>query len=171
MILCRSQDRSNREHDTRVTLARVRLRWIRIRSVSGFPVGSSCLGPGATSQALQAGLPSVPEPDSIDQAAAAMVTGTNCWLAQTHISGELQNQVSHETIYRSLFIQARGVLKKELLEHLRVKRTIRTDGHTAVLTNAASDTFTPEGNDAKCGYACHTTVAAQDYIFTAYPKR
>jgi hypothetical protein len=36
---------------------------------------------------------------------------------------------------------------------------------------AASDTFTPEGNDAKCGYACHTTVAAQDYIFTAYPKR
>jgi IS30 family transposase len=32
--------------------------------------------------------------------------------------GEPQNQVSHETIYRSLFIQARGVLKKELLEHL-----------------------------------------------------
>jgi hypothetical protein len=37
--------------------------------------------------------------------------------------------------------------------------------------DAASDTFTPDGNDAKCGYACHTTVAAQDYIFTAYPKR
>ena len=37
--------------------------------------------------------------------------------------------------------------------------------------DAASDTFAPEGNDAKCGYACHTTVAAQDYIFTAYPKR
>jgi len=37
--------------------------------------------------------------------------------------------------------------------------------------NAASDTFTPEGTDAKCGYACHTTVSAQDYIFTAYPKR
>jgi Cytochrome P460 len=37
--------------------------------------------------------------------------------------------------------------------------------------DTASDTFTPEGNDAKCGYACHTTVAAQDYIFTAYPKR
>src|SRR5580700_4118449 len=27
------------------------------------------------------------------------------------------------------------------------------------------------GNDAKCGYACHTTVAALDCIFTAYPKR
>jgi hypothetical protein len=37
--------------------------------------------------------------------------------------------------------------------------------------DAASETFTPEGNDAKCGFACHTTVAAKDYIFTAYPKR
>ena len=37
--------------------------------------------------------------------------------------------------------------------------------------DAASDTFTPEGNEAKCGYACHTTVAAQDYIYTHYPKR
>jgi hypothetical protein len=37
--------------------------------------------------------------------------------------------------------------------------------------DAASDAFTPDGNDAKCGYACHTTVAARDYIFTAYPKR
>ena len=33
--------------------------------------------------------------------------------------------MSHETIYRSLFVQARGVLKKELLLHLRSKRTIR----------------------------------------------
>ncbi len=33
--------------------------------------------------------------------------------------------VSHETIYRSLFIQARGVLKKELLKHLRSKRLMR----------------------------------------------
>jgi hypothetical protein len=37
--------------------------------------------------------------------------------------------------------------------------------------DAASDTFKPDGNDAKCGYACHSTVAAKDYIFTAYPKR
>jgi IS30 family transposase len=34
-------------------------------------------------------------------------------------------RVSHETIYRSLFIQARGVLKKELIGHLRSKRSIR----------------------------------------------
>jgi hypothetical protein len=37
--------------------------------------------------------------------------------------------------------------------------------------DAASDTFTPDGSDANCGYACHTIVAAKDYIFTAYPKR
>jgi hypothetical protein len=36
---------------------------------------------------------------------------------------------------------------------------------------AASKTFTPQGSDAKCGYACHTRVASQDYIFTAYPPR
>jgi len=34
-------------------------------------------------------------------------------------------RVSHETIYRSLFVQARGVLKKELLRHLRTKRIMR----------------------------------------------
>ena len=39
--------------------------------------------------------------------------------------GDGSYQVSHETIYRSLFVQTRGVLKKELLQHLRSKRTIR----------------------------------------------
>jgi len=38
-------------------------------------------------------------------------------------------RVSHETIYRSLFIQARGVLKKELIQHLRFKRRIRRSRH------------------------------------------
>ena len=40
-------------------------------------------------------------------------------------------QVSHETIYRSLFIQARGVLKKELTAHLRSRRTIRRSKHAS----------------------------------------
>jgi IS30 family transposase len=34
-------------------------------------------------------------------------------------------QLSHETIYRSLFIQTRGVLKKELMAHLRTARQMR----------------------------------------------
>ena len=46
------------------------------------------------------------------------------WLKRAHPEDEFY-QVSHETIYRSLFVQARGVLKKELLGHLRSKRTIR----------------------------------------------
>ena len=41
-------------------------------------------------------------------------------------------RVSHETIYRSLFIQARGVLKKELMGHLRSKRRIRRSQHSRV---------------------------------------
>ena len=56
------------------------------------------------------------------------------WLKRTY-PGEPQNQVSHETIYRSLFIQARGVLKKELLEHLRAKRTIRRSRHASLKRN------------------------------------
>lgn len=50
------------------------------------------------------------------------------WL-KSEYPGEECNQVSHETIYRSLFIQARGVLKKELQKHLRSKRTIRRSKH------------------------------------------
>jgi IS30 family transposase len=38
-------------------------------------------------------------------------------------------RVSHETIYRSLFIQARGALKKELIQHLRSRRLIRRSRH------------------------------------------
>src|SRR6202795_16091 len=41
-------------------------------------------------------------------------------------------RVSHETIYRSLFIQARGVLKKELIQNLRSKRRIRRSRHSRV---------------------------------------
>ena len=46
------------------------------------------------------------------------------WLKKAH-AGKEKLQVSHETIYRSLFIQARGVLKRELLQYLRSKRVMR----------------------------------------------
>jgi Cytochrome P460 len=52
-------------------------------------------------------------------------------------------------------------------------------GWAAFLYDAASDTFKPQtvadeppqGNDAKCGLACHTIVKAKDYVFTEYGKR
>ncbi len=46
------------------------------------------------------------------------------WLKREYPKDEAF-QVSHETIYKSLFVQARGALKKELQQHLRTKRTIR----------------------------------------------
>jgi IS30 family transposase len=50
------------------------------------------------------------------------------WLKHTHPRDE-SHHVSHETIYRSLFIQARGALKKELLAHLRRTRGMRRSRH------------------------------------------
>ena len=53
------------------------------------------------------------------------------WLMREHPDEE-DKRVSHETIYRSLFIQTRGVLKKELLAHLRSTRAIRRSRHASM---------------------------------------
>ena len=53
------------------------------------------------------------------------------WLKRTHMK-DVTKRVSHETIYRSLFVQARGVLKKELLTHLRATRTMRRSRHASL---------------------------------------
>ena len=52
-------------------------------------------------------------------------------------------------------------------------------GWAAFKYDAASDKFTPstttdtppQGNDAKCGLACHTVIKTKDYVFTEYGKR
>jgi hypothetical protein len=52
-------------------------------------------------------------------------------------------------------------------------------GYAVFDYDPASDTFTPgtlagtppQGNDAKCGFACHTIVKTKDYVFTEYGKR
>ena len=52
-------------------------------------------------------------------------------------------------------------------------------GYAEFEYDTASDTFRPgtqadkppQANDAKCGFACHTIVKMQDYVFTEYPKR
>jgi IS30 family transposase len=53
------------------------------------------------------------------------------WLKRTYSHCE-QQRVSHETIYRSLYIQARGVLKKELQACLRTQRAIRRSKHASL---------------------------------------
>jgi len=50
------------------------------------------------------------------------------WLKREHPMDN-DKTISHETIYKSLYIQARGVLKKELTAHLRSRRTIRRSKH------------------------------------------
>lgn len=52
------------------------------------------------------------------------------WLKRTY-PGDESRHVSHETIYRSLFVQARGVLKKELQQYLRSQRAIRRSKHAS----------------------------------------
>lgn len=52
-------------------------------------------------------------------------------------------------------------------------------GYAAFKHDNASDTFkpvdltakAPQGNDAKCGFACHTIVKNRDYVFSEYGKR
>jgi len=56
------------------------------------------------------------------------------WLKKTYPEDE-KKQVSHETIYRSLFIQTRGVLKKELQGYLRSQRAIRRSRHATMKQN------------------------------------
>ena len=53
------------------------------------------------------------------------------WLQESDPKDE-NLRVSHETIYRSLFIQARGALKQELMQHLRSQRRIRRSRHSRV---------------------------------------
>ena len=57
-------------------------------------------------------------------------------MAENPYPADESMRVSHETIYRSLFIQARGVLKKELLGHLRSKRRIRRSQHSRIFKDS-----------------------------------
>jgi hypothetical protein len=44
-------------------------------------------------------------------------------------------------------------------------------GYAQFNYDAATDTFSPLGTGAACGYACHTLVKTRDYVFNSYPKR
>ena len=67
---------------------------------------------------------------------------------------------------------------KQLVPRMRETHDLCDDTHGWAYAqwayDAATDTFKPSElspSGAECGFACHTTVAAKDYIFTAYPKR
>jgi hypothetical protein len=74
------------------------------------------------------------------------------------------------------FVNIPDTLKKVSFNEKDTKRFPSTHGwaYAQWAYDAATDTFKPSNlssSGAECGYACHTTVAAKDYIFTAYPKR
>jgi cytochrome P460 len=71
------------------------------------------------------------------------------------------------------FVNVPDKLKSLSFIEKDTKRFPDTKGwaYAQFLYDPATDTLKPNGNDAKCGFACHTKVAAKDYIFTAYPKR
>jgi hypothetical protein len=72
------------------------------------------------------------------------------WLKRTYPDDETY-QVSHETIYRSLFIQARGALKKELMAHLRRTRGMRRSRHHTQKTSI-------HGRITVSGWATHLAL-------------
>ncbi len=57
------------------------------------------------------------------------------WLKRAY-PGEPRMHVSHETIYRTLYVQARGALKKELLAHLRRRHPLRRSRHYSIAGQA-----------------------------------
>lgn len=76
------------------------------------------------------------------------------WL-KTEYPGQEHKQVSQETIYKSLYIQARGALKRELLQHLRRPRALRrsrhhtqkTSNHGRILDAVSISERPPEAED------------------------
>jgi len=71
------------------------------------------------------------------------------------------------------FVMVPDILKSVSFIEKDSKRFPNTGGwgYAQFQYDGPSDTFQPFGNDAAFGHACHTAVAAKDYIFTAYPKR
>jgi len=64
------------------------------------------------------------------------------WLKRKHPNTEAR-RVSHETIYRSLYVQARGVLKQELMAHLRSQRRFRRSRHATQKTGERGQIVNP----------------------------
>ena len=71
------------------------------------------------------------------------------------------------------FVRVPGELKSIAFIEKDSRRFPKTHGwaYAQFLYDPATKTLKPNGTGAECGYACHTTVAAQDYIFTTYPRR
>lgn len=70
-------------------------------------------------------------------------------------------------------VQVPGALKSVSFMIKDTKRFPKTAGwaYAQFIWDPASQTLKPRGTGSDCGHACHTTVAANDYVLTARPPR
>jgi hypothetical protein len=136
--------------------------WQAIAMSRNERVVAMILGNPTMIEAYQAGIPAngKPVPDGAKMAKIHWKPKPNAFFADATVPGELLN-VDFMVKDSKRFADGGGW------------------GYAVFDYNAGSDSFTPgttagtppQGNDAKCGVACHTKAKARDYVFTEYGKR
>jgi Cytochrome P460 len=136
--------------------------WQTISISRNEKVVAVILGNPAMIDAYQAGIPAngKPVPDGAKMAKVHWIPKQNQFFREATVPGTLLN-VDFMVKDSKRFADGGGW------------------GYAVFDYNATSDTFTPgtmagtppQGNDAKCGFACHTVAKARDYVFTEYGKR
>jgi hypothetical protein len=136
--------------------------WQTISLSRNEKVVAVILGNPLMIEAYQAGIPAngKPVPDGAKMAKVHWIPKQNQFFPDATVPGELLN-VDFMVKDSKRFADGGGW------------------GYAVFDYDAASDTFTPgtnagtppQGNDAKCGVACHTVAKARDYVFTEYGKR
>ena len=136
--------------------------WQTISLSRSDKVVASILGNAAMIAAYRAGIPANgrPVPDGAKMAKVHWAPKPNTFFPTATVPGDLVN-VDFMVKDSARFADSGGW------------------GYAVFDYNSASDTFTPgttagtppQGNDAKCGFACHTAVKSRDYVFTEYGKR
>jgi hypothetical protein len=135
----------------------------QVISLSHNPkVAAVIVGNPAMIEAYRAGIPAngKPVPDGAKMAKIHWTPKPNAFFKEATVAGELLN-VDFMVKDSKRFADSGGW------------------GYGVFDYNSKTDTFTPgttagsppQGNDAKCGFACHTTAKARDYVFTEYGKR
>ena len=136
--------------------------WQTISISRNDKVMASILGNPAMIAAYRAGSPAngTPVPDGAKMAKIHWTPKANAFFPTASVPGDLVN-VDFMVKDSKRFADSGGW------------------GYAVFDYQKATDTFTPgttagtppQGNDAKCGYACHTAAKARDYVFTEYGKR
>ena len=136
--------------------------WQAISVSRNESVVAMILGNPAMIQAYEAGIPAngQPVPDGAKMAKVHWVPKPNAFFADATVPGRLLNVDFMEKDSKR-FADSGGW------------------GYAVFDYDGESDTFKPgttagtppQGNDAKCGFACHTRAKARDYVFTEYGKR